>query len=235
MIRDDIQVSYWKKLLKNIIVPGESRTFPSEGEILCAFNELKSRRAECRFVVTMDGKKQGSLFQQNDKIEEITIQKSFDSMYIIELMVNFQATVRLKLRNGDSFSFSATTIDLQRTLENLETFVDEFPEHKEKMERAKIEAEKKAKIEEMAKISIRSAVEQLLSTTHYEWDLVDKGEFFSLRIGMGKKNVISMSLNRRDFMKRLPTLLEALGRVENLLSTMPFPMDITMTKEFVRF
>ena len=140
----------------------------------------------------------------------------------------------MKIRNDDSFSFSASTINLQRTLEKLENFVDQFPKEKEKMERAKIEAQKKAKIEEMAKISIRSAVEQLLSSTPYEWDLVDNGEYFSLRVGIGKKNVVSMTLNRRNFMKRLPVLLETLGRVENLLSTMPFPMDITMTKEFVR-
>ena len=139
-----------------ILVRGQSVSSLSEGEILCAFNELKSRRPEHRYSVKAIGENQRTIFQQGDKIQEIRIAKSLDAMVSVELLINFQATVRLSIKNFTSISYSLPTIDLQETLKNLECFVDAFPKNFERFENALVENEKKAKIVAMAKVSIKT-------------------------------------------------------------------------------
>ena len=226
--------NYWGRLVNSILVRGQSVSSLSEGEILCAFNELKSRRPEHRYSVKAVGEKQKTMFQQGDKIQEIRIAKSLDAMVSVELLVNFQATVRLSIKDFTSISCSLPTIDLQNTLENLERFVDDFPKNFERFENALVENEKKAKIVAMAKVSIKAAVEHLLASTHYEWELIESGKFYSLRVGMGE-NVVSMTLNDKNFARRIPVLLDALRQVESLVISLPFPMDIAMGKRFVKF
>ena len=41
---------YWEKLVNGILVPGERGCAPSMGEILCAYNDMKSRQPECKYV-----------------------------------------------------------------------------------------------------------------------------------------------------------------------------------------
>ena len=226
--------NYWGRLVNCILVRGQSVSTLSEGEILCAFNELKSRRPELRYSVKAVGEKHGAMFQQGDKIQEIRIAKSLDAMVSVELLINFQATVRLSIKDFTSISYSLPTIDLQETLENLECFVDDFPKNFERFENALVENEKKAKIEAMAKVSIKAAIEQLLASTHYEWELIETDKFYSLRVGLGN-NVVSMTLNDKNFARRIPVLLDALRQVENLVEALPFPMDIAMGKKFVKF
>jgi len=226
--------NYWGRLVNRILVRGQSINSLSEGEILCAFNELKNRRPEHRYSVKAVGEKQGAMFQQGDKIQEIRIAKSLDAMVSVELLVNFQATVRLSVKDYSSISYSLPTIDLQNTLENLERFVDEFPKNFERFEKALVENEKNAKIVAMAKVSIKAAIEQLFASTHYEWELVESGKFYSLRVGMGE-NVVSMTLNDKNFARRIPVLLDALRQVESLVDSLSFPMDIAMGKKFVKF
>lgn len=226
--------NYWGRLVNRILVRAQCVNSLSEGEILCAFNELKSRRPEHRYSVKAVGEKQGAMFQQGDKIQEIRIAKSLDAMVSVELLVNFQATVRLSIKDCSSISYSSPTIDLQESLKRLECFIDDFPKNFERFENALVENEKKAKIEAMAKVSIKAAIEQLLASTHYEWELIETGKFYSLRVGMGE-NVVSMTLNDKNFARRIPVLLDALRQVESLVESLPFPMDIAMGKRFVKF
>jgi len=238
MQKRDILTTYWDKLVNKILVRGERGSFPCEGEILGAFNELKYGKPERKYSVSTVVDRQGIQFQRGDKINEIKLRKKFDSLYSIELVIDFQATVQLSI-NGSaqherSFSCSSPTIDLQETLKNLDAFVENFPTYLEKFNTLEIKNAKKAKLDNMAKLSIRTAVEQIMSGTPYEWDLADKGEFHSLRIGMGKKNMVQITLNSRNFAKRISSLADALHTVEALFDTLPFPMDITMSKEFVK-
>ena len=226
--------NYWGRLVNRILVRGQSVSSLSEGEILCAFNELKNHRPEHRYSVKAVGEKLGAMFQQGDKIQEIRIAKSLNAMVSVELLVNFQATVRLSFKDFTSISYSLPTIDLQSSLENLERFIDDFPKSFERFENALVENEKRAKIEAMAKVSIKAAIEQLLASTHYEWELIESGKFYSLRVGMGD-NVVSMTLNDKNFARRIPVLLDALRQVENLVESLPIPMDIAMGKKFVKF
>ena len=238
MYKKDITTSYWDKLVNKILVRGKRGTFPCEGEILGAFNELKYRRPEHKYSVSTVIDRQGTQFRRGDKIKELKLRKTLDPIHSIELIINLQATLRLSTSDSaqqdHSFIYSSPTINLQETLKNLDAFVENFPKFLEDFNILEINNAKKAKLNNIAKLSIRTAVTQVMSGTPYEWDLVDKGEFHSLRIGMGKKNMVQMTLNSRNFAKRISSLADALHTLETLFDTLPFPMDITMSKEFVK-
>lgn len=226
--------TYWSKIAGKVLILGRRGDFPCEGTFLSAFNELKYRKPEHNYSVIAISDRQGNLFQQGNKIKEIKIRKDFDPANSIELLVNFQATLRLTIQGISPFSFSAGTIDLQKTLQNFDAFVDNFSKYLEQSKETQTNYAKKIKITEMSKASIRASVSQIMSSKPYEWDLVDWGNYFSLQVGMGKKNVVTLTLNSRNFAGRIAQLADALGQVEALFDTLPFPMDITMSKEFVK-
>jgi hypothetical protein len=68
----------------------------------------------------------------------------------------------------------------------------------------------------------------------HEWNLADKGKDFLLQIELGKKRMIEISLNDKNFTKRIPAIPNVLKSVEGLLETMPFPVDISMTKGILK-
>jgi hypothetical protein len=46
--------------------------------------------------------------------------------------------------------------------------------------------------------------------------------------------MIEISLNDKNFTKRIPAIPNVLKSVEGLLETMPFPVDISMTKGILK-
>ena len=224
--------AYWDKITGKILVPGGRGDFPCEGVFLSAFNELKYRNPERKYSITTIGDRQGNLFQQGCKINEIKLKKNFGSTHSIELVVNFQATLRLSINDSAqherSFSYSSLTINLQETLKNLDAFVENFPKFLEDFNILEINNAKKTKLDNMAKLSIKTVVEQVMSGTPYKWKLTDKGEYFSLQVGMGHNKTVTLTLNSRNFAKRVSSLADALHAVETLFEELSFPMDITM-------
>ena len=51
---------------------------------------------------------------------------------------------------------------------------------------------------------------------------------------LGEKRMVEMSLNDKNFTKRIPAIPEMLKNIEGLLKTMPFSVDISMTKGLVK-
>ena len=74
----------------------------------------------------------------------------------------------------------------------------------------------------------------MMSQLSHEWNLADKGKYFLLQIELGKKRMIEISLNDKNFTKRIPAIPNVLKSVEGLLETMPFPVDISMTKGILK-
>jgi len=237
MIKEDLQTAFLEKKVGKILVPGPRGTFPSEGEFLCAFNELKSQKTERKYSISTFPKRQGNQLQQGDKITEIKFRKQLDTNHSIELIINFQATLRMTLDGSKphsySFSYSAPSINLQETLKNLDEFVEQFPQLLKEIEAEKTEQAKKAKLMEMTNLSIRTTVSQILSSTPYHWDLIEKGDHYSLRIAMDFKKFFEFTLNSRNASKRLSQLPGIITQIENLFHTLPFPIDITMSKQFI--
>lgn len=233
---------YWEKQVCGILVPGERGCSPSEGEILSAYNEMKARHPECRCNILKAGNVglykmvPGDLFQRSDRITGIMIAMPLGaSNSSIGFMLSSSLFyVHFCTEGIAPFSHSVDICDLSKTIENFEAFIDNYPAHLAGLEQEKIEFEKRLKIEKMAKLSIKTGVSQVMAPLGYEWDLVDKGEYFTLRIGLGKKKLMEMTLNDKNFTKRIPIIPQMLQNVENLLKNLTFPVDISMSKGLVK-
>ncbi len=234
--------NYWEKLVCKILVPGEPGCCPSEGEILSAYNEMKVRHPECRCNILKAGSiglykvLSGDLFQRGERITGIRIAMP---LVVANSSIEFIFSSSLFYVHFCSdgiapFSHTIDICDLGKSIGNFEAFITNFPAHLAGLEQERIEFEKRLKIEKMAKLSIRTGVSQILSPLGYDWDLVDKGEYFTLRIGLGKKKLVEMTLNDKNFTKRIPIIPHVLENVENFLENLTFPIDISMTKGLVK-
>ena len=229
---------YWEKIVGEILVPGERGCYPSEGEILSAYNEMTTRHPECRCNILKAGASgkpktaSGNQFQQGDRISGIWIVRLLGSTDVVLefFMSSAQLYVHFKHKGMPSIIVRSATCDLQQTMKNFEAFIDNYLIHLVGLEQEKIEFEKRLKIEKMAKLSIRTGVSQVMSPLGYEWDLQDKREYFALRIGLGKKKLVEMTLNAKNFTKRVPVIPETLEKIEKLLKDLTFPVEISMNK-----
>ena len=224
---------YWEKLVRGILVPGERGCAPSEGEVLGMYNDMKTRHPDCKCNILRSGK--GKIVQPGDKISGIRIVFSLDAGASVEfVLASSLYYVHFNTDGVAPFSHQVDTCDLSRTMKNIEDFVNNFPAHLVALEKKKIEFEKNAKLKEMARLSLKTSVAQMMSQMGYEWDLADRGKYFLLRIEMGDKRMVEISLNDKNFAMRIPVIPEMLKNIERMLETMPFPVDISMTKEFLK-
>ena len=205
---------YWEKLVRGVLVPGERGCAPSEGEVLGMYNDMKTRHPDCKCNILRSGK--GKIVQPGDVLAS--------SLYYVHFNTDGVAP----------FSHQVDSCDLSQTMKNIEDFVNNFTAHLATLENKKIEFEKKAKLKEMARLSLKICVAQMMSQMGYEWDLADRGKNFSLRIEMGDKRMVEISLNDKNFAKRIPVIPEMLKNIKHMLEKMPFPVDISMTKEFLK-
>ena len=231
---------YWEKLVCGLLVSGERGCAPSEGEILCAYNEMKNRFPECKCNIVRSGRSQGNalqrdMFQQGDKICGIRVIFTLDASSSIEFILSDSLYYVLFSTEGIApYTHRIDTCDLSQTMKNIENFINNFPAYFAAFETKKVEFAKKVKLKEMASSSLKACVSQMLSPLGYEWNLTDKGKYFSLQIKISEKRIIEISLNEKNFTKRIPVIPEILKNIENLLNTLPFPIDISMTKEFLK-
>ena len=234
-------LNYWEKIVGEILVPAEPGSYPSEGEILSAYNEMTTRHPECKCKILKSGNPGlyktsfGELFQQGDRITGIWIIRLLESTdVVLEFFMSASLYVCFKRKGLPSVLVQSSTCDLQQTMKNFEAFIDNYPAHLAGLEQEKIEFEKRLKIEKMAKLSIKTGVSQIMSPLGYGWDLVDKGDYFTLRIGLGKKKMVEMTLNAKNFTKRVPAIPENLKNIETLLKNLTFPVEISMNKGLVK-
>ena len=176
------------------------------------------------------------MFQQGDKICGIRIVTDLNAANssIEFILADSLYYVHFKTDGIDSFSHRVDTCDLPQTMKNIKNFIDNFPAHLTALENEKVEFEKKAKLKEISRLSLKTCVAQMMSQLSHEWNLADKGKYFLLQIELGKKRMIEISLNDKNFTKRIPAIPNVLKSVEGLLETMPFPVEISMTKGILK-
>jgi hypothetical protein len=226
---------YWEKLVCGILVPGERGCAPSEGEVLSMYNDMKTRHPGCKCNILRSGKGHGGMVQPGDKISGIRIVFALDAASSVEfILAESLYYVHFNTDGVAPFSHQVDSCDLSQTMKNIEDFVNNFPAHLVALEKKKIEFEKNAKLKEIARLSLKTSVAQMMSQMGYEWDLADREKYFLLRIEMGDKRMVEISLNDKNFAKRIPIMPEMLKNIERMLETMPFPVDISMTKEFLK-
>jgi hypothetical protein len=222
---------YWERLVDRILVT-EHGYEPSEGEVLSAYNDLKERHPECECIVLRTGKSSGEFFQQGDKIGGIRIKMDFDSEgSSVEFILTSDYYVRFTLGGWlIPYIKTATRCDLTRTMQNLEEFIEKYPQNREKLEQKKLEFEKRKKLDEITKNTIRACVSQAMTPMGRNWELTERGRLFLLRIGMGGEKVVEVTMDRRNFAKRISELPKMIEQVETLFKALPFPVEISMKK-----
>ena len=89
-----------------------------------------------------------------------------------------------------------------------------------------LEIEKEKKIKDIARQSIRSAVAAKMTETGHKWNLREEEDRYVLRIKMKYKKMIEITLGYKDFIDKVPEMLEAIKQAENLLATISYPVDI---------
>jgi hypothetical protein len=175
------------------------------------------------------------MVQPGDKISGIRIVLALDAVSSVEfILAESLYYVHFNTDGIAPFSHQVETCDLSQTMKNIEDFVNDFPDHLAALEKKKIEFEKNAKLKEMARLSLKTCVTQMMSQMGYEWNLADRGKFFLLRIELGKKRMVEISLDDKNFTKRIPAIPEMLKNIEGLFKNMPFPVDISMTKGLLK-
>ena len=222
---------YWEKLVNGILVPGERGCAPSMGEILCAYNDMKSRQPKCKYVILKTEKSSSEYFQPGDKFGGIRIIRTFESVNASIEFILTGATYYVRLQ-GNEVSYHSSKLnycDLSQTISNFENFIDKFPSYLEEIEKKKLEFEKKKKLEEMAKSSIQATVSQLLTPMGYRWELVERERDFLLKIG-GHGTWIEFALNRKNFTTRVAELPDVLSQIELLTKKLTFSMNIAIKK-----
>ena len=226
---------YWEKLVVDVIAPGPRGYSPSEGELLGAYNDIKSKYPECRCIIEWDKKKRRGQLQRDDKIKDITVVRTIASSTMGNVTIGFGGRLVYYVYfsiNGIKplVIKTAAYCDLPQTVKNFEEFIERLPERLEDFEKQHLENEKKKKLTEITKKSIQATVEQVLSATPYTWDLLDKGKSFDLVVHMGPHNMVKVALDSRNFMKRMRMLQGMLKQVETFFDTLEIPVEISMKK-----
>lgn len=226
---------YWEKLVVDVIAPGPRGYSPSEGEMLSACNDIKSKYPECKCIIEYDKKRRRRQLQQGDKIKDITIVWTIASSTLGNVSIGFGGLrVNYVFFNINGIRplvvRMAASCDLVQTVKNLEEFIEKLPDRIEDFEKQHLENEKKKKLVEITKRTIQASVEQVLSATPYTWDLLDKGKSFDLTVHMGAHNTVKVALDGRNFMKRMRMLQGTLKQVETFFDTLEIPVEILMKK-----
>ena len=123
------------------------------------------------------------MIQPGDKISGIRIVFALDAASSVEfILAESLYYVHFKNDGIAPFSNRVENCDLSQTMKNVEDFVNNFPTHLAALEDKRIEFEKKLKLKEMARLSLKTCVAQMMSQMGYQWDLSDRGKYFSLLI-----------------------------------------------------
>ena len=227
---EQIARTFWDDLVSAILVPGEYGYSPSEGEMLCAYNDMKSRHPECECIVQRIEKSTNDFFEPGNKIGEIRIIRRWDAGETsVEFIQNASTHyVRFQSKDVNPFSLRVDYCDLPKSIKNFEEFIEKFPEYTEKLEKKRLEYEKKLKIEKMTESSIRASVSQVLKPMGYGWSLTEREHEYLLKI-FAPGILIGVVLNARNFAQRIAALPAVIVQMENLFNNLTFPIQISIT------
>jgi len=225
---EQIARKFWDDLVSTILVPAELGYSPSMGEMLSAYNDMKSRHPECECIIQQKEKRLKGFFQSGDTFSGIRIIRKFHTeKSAIELIQTISTYyVRFQYEEIDSFSHTVNYCDISQTMKNFENFIENFPQYMEKFERKRLDFEKRLKIEKMTECSIRASVSQILEPMGYGWSLTERERDYLLQI-FAPGTQITLTLNAKNFAARIAALPRAIVHVESLFSELNFPIDIS--------
>lgn len=226
----EIAENYWSKIIQGIFVPNkvESEDLPCTGDVLDAFNELKNQRPDLNLSIPTNENPETLCFANGTSVPLIRAEIKLANSFEARITFDKEMTILFSWRNQFGIRFSEQKFDVHETIKNLENFADHFHDYWDPFEQLLIKSEKKAKLEAMARTSIKAGVKQILAGTRYQWELKERGETFYLNVEMGKNKLVSMSLNSKNFPQRISVLEKTLQRIKKFMDSLPFPVEISM-------
>lgn len=229
-IAQETAENYWSKIIKNIFVPNktESENSPCTGDVLDAFNEFKNQRPDLNLSIPTNENPVTFYPANGNPVPQIRAEIALGNSFEVRITFDNQMTIIFSCQNLFGIRFSEQKFDVHETIKNLENFADHFHDYQEQFEHLLIKNEKKAKLESITKASIKIGIKQVLASTRYRWELDERGDTFYLNIEMEKNRLVSMSLNSKNFAKRISILAGTLQRIKEFMDSLPFPVEISM-------
>ncbi len=86
--------------------------------------------------------------------------------------------------------------------------------------------EKEQKIHSLAQTSIRTVVQNIMSQSTYEWNLVEEEKRSVLQIKMKRAMMMEITLGHKTFSKKIPEILSIIVQIEQLLGEIPYTVSI---------
>lgn len=181
-------------------------------------------------------KQESKGYRECDKTQTICISKSFVGRGSISLVVNCEAeylSIHFEYADIEAFNvpFRRSQCDLSASLDNLANFIEEFPSYCEQSSRIITEIEKKQKLEEIARDTIRATVSHIMESSKYSWNLTEDENTFSLEVSIIDEYSVEMDFNTQNYLERIPTLQGILIQTENFLKEIPFPITIQLQEK----
>ena len=129
--------------------------------------------------------------------------------------------------------------DVDATLDSIRLWIEKYQEYRQEIERIvearRLEALKQRKLAEMASQSIETTVSQIMADSGYEWNLEGERNIFSrpgipdrfvLHVKTKSQRMIEISINQKNFMKKIPEILNVVRQFDQLLEQSPFAVNI---------
>lgn len=232
--KSDACHNFWQPLVKKIFASNTDGIFPDEDGVYAAFVRLQKAWPNVVFEISYKQEFWG--YRECDKTQAICISKSFVGRGSISLVVNCEAeylSIHFEYADIEAFNvpFQRSQCDLSATLDNLANFIEEFPSYCEQSSRIITEIEKKQKLEEIARDTIRATVSHIMESSKYSWNLTEDENTFSLEVSIIDEYSVEMDFNTQNYLERIPTLQGILIQTENFLKEIPFPITIQLQEK----
>lgn len=229
----EIYDRFWERECKGILVPFPSneKHWPlSEDDVMKQLSVFAEKYPKgCVFI-------EKRYFHETPKIDKIISTIAFDKWNQNKIVFS----VEPRRACGMFYVICHLDVDLmfpaemiytyncnvKETLKNIDAFIKKFPERCERMANKPLAKEKENKLLDMAEKSIETIVPQMMASMNYEWNLFCAETRYLLSIKMKKHKMVQISLTPKNFANKIPRILNAISKIENLLEEIPFPVDI---------
>ncbi len=118
------------------------------------------------------------------------------------------------------------TARLDELIALINKYIEDYQENQNQLNSKILEFEKNEKFKDTARKSIKAIVEAKMRGTSYQWNLTEEETRCVLCIKMKRSKMIEITLGYKSFTDKIPEMLEVIKQMENLLETIPYPVNI---------
>lgn len=137
---------------------------------------------------------------------------------------NHPSTFLLYIVSSDYILFHSN--NRNEVLSLIDRIYDDYERNMEELDALLVEVKKEQKVHEIAQTSIRTIVPTIMAKTNHEWNLLEEDARSVLQIKLKHGKMMEIYLGHKSFSDKIPEMLKVIEQIENLLETIPYPVDI---------